>query len=99
MFDRKLMKYKDIMGNAYEVRYREDLRWYANIYTYLVVYDNGIKFKKYKKYECITDTECNNKIAELISNGYETVDKWIKENRKNLLDKKVLNKEYEGESK
>lgn len=97
MFDRKLMKYKDIIGFAYEVRYREDFRYYSSIYTYLVIYDNGVKFVKNKKYKCVTNVNHAEKLAELASNGYETLDKWTKEVRKNLLNNRVLKKEFEGD--
>lgn len=92
MFDKKLMKYNNIIGYGYEIRLNEDYHYYSTIYTYLVLYKNGIKFKKYKKFKPITDIEHNNILEDLIDSGYAPIKEWISINKNHLLDKKQLKK-------
>ena len=98
MFDRKLIKYKNIIGFAYQVDKNVDY-YYSMIYTYLVLYEEGLKFVKYKKIKNITDTEHNKIIEELTKNNYLTIEKWIEENKDNVLNKKILKKQLGGEDR
>lgn len=91
MFDKKLMKYNNIIGFAYKVD--NDVNYkHSIIYTYLVLYDEGIKFAKYKKIENITNTEEEKNIKRLKEAGFLDVKEWVEENKTYIINNKVLKK-------